>query len=183
MTCIIGIIDKENNCVFVGGDSAGTSDTNITPRKDTKVFKVDDFIFGCTESFRMIQLLRFSLSLPKVYDTDIYEYMCTKFISSVRECFREGGFLQAYLDVDEKGGTFIVGYKNRLFTVYDDFQVEESLRDFASAGSGSEYALGAMQALRGKDGPKDSIIEEALEITAEFCTSVTGPFNILNTKE
>lgn len=185
MTCIVGLIDRVNQCVVIGGDSAGIEEYNIVPRKDSKVFRVGDFIIGCTESFRMIQLLRFSLSLPKVYDTDIYEYMCTSFINSVRECFKEGGYIQTYIGGDDKGGTFIVGYKNRLFTIYDDFQVEENLRNYTAIGCGSNYALGALYTILNNktEGNVETIINLALEAAVEHSSGVCKPFNLLSTKE
>lgn len=58
MTCIVEIVEKDR--VYIGGDSAGVSDLDITMRKDVKVFRVGDFVFGCTSSFRMMQIIRFS---------------------------------------------------------------------------------------------------------------------------
>ena len=55
MTCIVGLINKENKSVTIGGDSSGLAGSDLTIRKDPKVFKNGDFIFGCTSSsFRMI---------------------------------------------------------------------------------------------------------------------------------
>lgn len=62
MTCIVGIIDKKQNNVLIVGDSCESNGSENSIRKDAKVFANDDFIFGCTTSFRMIQLLRFSLT-------------------------------------------------------------------------------------------------------------------------
>ena len=61
-----------------GADSAGVARI-LQFEKMKKVFKNGDFVIGCTSSFRMIQLLRFSFKPRKVYDKDIYEYMCTDF--------------------------------------------------------------------------------------------------------
>lgn len=38
MTCILGYISKEDNCIYIGGDSAGVSGLNIRLREDKKVF-------------------------------------------------------------------------------------------------------------------------------------------------
>ena len=116
MTCIVGYIDKINEKVILGSDSLSTS-SGLTKSisSDGKLFKNGDFIFGTTGSIRMKQLLRFSLQLPEINSKDIFEYMCTDFVNTIRECFKNGGFLQKDSDGDEKGGTFLVGYKNRLF--------------------------------------------------------------------
>jgi ATP-dependent protease HslVU (ClpYQ) peptidase subunit len=187
MTCIVGLIDKVNQCVIIGADSAGSTEAIIIPRKDTKVFKVGDFVIGCTSSFRMAQLLRFSLNLPRIYDKDIYEYMCTDFINSVRDCFGQGGYLQRDPDGQEQGGGFLVGYKDRLFTVYDDFQVEESLHNYSATGSGYEYAFGALHVYDElqetlKLSANETVLR-VLESVSVFDPKVSAPFNVLSTKE
>lgn len=143
MTCIVGILDKKNNNVIIGGDSAGSAYNSIAIRKDSKVFKNGDFAFGCTSSFRMIQLLRFSFKPPEINNKDIYEYMCTDFVNAVRNCFREGGFLQKDSEGVETGGTFLIGYKNRLFKIESDFQVGERACGYDAIGCGSDFALGS----------------------------------------
>jgi hypothetical protein len=55
MTCIVGIV--ENGKVYMGGDAAGVNGYSVRVRKDPKLFKVGEFLFGYTSSFRMGQLL------------------------------------------------------------------------------------------------------------------------------
>lgn len=181
MTCIIGVVNKKNNNVIIAGDSAGSNGTNLTIRKDEKVFKNGDFIIGCTSSFRMIQLLRFSFKPPELKDKDIYEYMCTDFIDAVRECFKKGGYLQKYSDGDEKGGQFLVGYRDRLFKIEDDFQVAENLNGIDCAGCGQDFALGALHALQGMIIPITDKVIRALEVSETLSIGVARPFIIKNT--
>jgi len=178
MTCIVGLIEKEK--VYIGGDSAGVSHLDVTVRKDPKVFKIDNFVIGCTSSFRMIQLIRFSFKPPKRHpDKDVFEYMCTDFINTLRQCFREGGFIQVDKNVDN-GGTFLVGYCGRLFVIFDDFQVSESYSLFASVGCGESYALGALLNID-KKLPATEKIKIALETAVYFSGGVRPPFVIEHT--
>ena len=181
MTCIVGIVDKKNKNVVLGGDSAGSAGSYLTIRKDSKVFKTGDFIFGCTSSFRMIQLLRFSFKPPRVYDKDIYEYMCTDFINEIRECFKNGGYLQKYSDGDDKGGTFLVGYKDRLFKIENDFQVGESLDGVDACGCGMDSALGVLHYVKDGELSADEKALAALEISRYTSTGVEPPFNLVRT--
>lgn len=182
MTCIVGMVDKLNKKVYIGGDSAGVDDNEIVVRKDVKVFKNKDFIIGGTSSFRMIQLLRFSFKPPKINKKDIYKYMCTDFIDKVRECFYDGGYLQSYKNGDELGGVFLVGYKDRLFYIDEDFQVGESKVGYDTIGCGRDYAKGAITALikYGNLTTKE-IVKTSLKISSEHSTSVCGPYNIIST--
>ena len=177
VTCIVGLIDKGK--VYIGGDSAGVSGLDITLRKDVKVFKNGDFVIGCTSSFRMIQLLRFSFTPPKDSKADIYEYMCTDFIDAVRKCFKDGGYGGSDTTSGEVGGTFLVGYKGRLFQIYDDYQVAESAEIFDSCGCGATYALGTFFAIHKNKSisAKDKIIK-ALESAVHFSGGVRPPFVI-----
>ena len=181
MTCIVGMLDKKTDKVIIGGDSASVGDSNIYIRKDPKVFKNGEFVIGCTSSFRMIQLLRFSFKPPKIGNKDIYEYMCTYFVDAVRNCFKDGGYLQKYIGGDEKGGTFIVGYKDRLFIIEDDLQVGETLNGIASIGCGSPYALGSMFTNIKSDKSAKEKITMALEAASFYALGVAKPFLILET--
>lgn len=179
MTCIVGLVDKKNNSVIIGGDSAGVSDLNITVRTDKKVFYNGDFLIGGAISFRMIQLLRFSLKPPPVNTSDIYRYMCTDFISEVQRCFEQGSFLQD----EDGGGRFLVGYKNRLFCIQEDFQVAENSNGMDAIGCGGSFALGALHSLMKFDYPSKDKVRKALEAADVFSAGVCKPFKILETKK
>lgn len=178
MTCIVGYLDKKNKIVTIGGDSAGITDLSIVIRKDKKVFRVGDFVIGCTSSFRMIQLLRFSFKPPEIKSKAIYQYMCTDFINEVKECFKNGGYLQKYEDGDDKGGTFLVGYKNRLFRIDNDFQVAESSNGIDAIGCGSDFALGSLYSLSKQDITAKQKVIKSLEAAAFFSAGVCKPFVI-----
>lgn len=181
MTCIVGCVDRKTKTVTIGGDSAGVSGLNIEVRKDAKVFKNGNFVIGCTTSFRMIQLLRFSLKPPAIRKKDIFEYMCTDFIDAVRECFLQGGHLKRYTDGDDMGGTFLVGYKNRLFKIDEDFQVGENINGMDALGCGSDFAIGALAALQKANlTPKEKVIA-SLSVSESFSGGVRKPFVVLST--
>lgn len=127
----------------------------------------------------MIQLLMFNLKLPEIGEKDIFEYMCNDFVNSVRSTFKEGGFLTTNSGVEE-GGTFLVAYKDRLFEIESDFQVCESINDYASCGCGKYYALGALYS--SNIGNTDKKVLRALETASYFSGGVEPPFKILSTK-
>ena len=178
MTCIVGVVS--DNEIYMGGDSAGVSGWSLRVRADEKVFVNGDFIFGFTSSFRMGQILRFGFSPPKRHqDTDVYEYMVTSFVDSIRNRFRESGYLSEDKR-QEVGGVFLVGYANRLFRVDSDFQVGETLNGFDAVGCGQDVALGALYAIQKATGFKepDKAIEMALEASESYSAGVRRPFKI-----
>lgn len=173
MTCIVGIIKKGK--VTIAGDSAGVSGLNVIVRKDKKVFKVQDFVIGCTSSFRMIQLIRFSFKPPKKHpDVDAFEFMCTTFIDALRQCFKNGGFAVKEKEA-EMGGTFLVGFQGRLFKIYDDYQVSESVDDYNACGCGESFALGALDAIE-KNISAEQTLTKALTIATYRSGGVRPPY-------
>lgn len=181
MTCIVGYLDKKTNTVTIGADSAGVGGYDISLRKDVKIFRNKDFIIGCTSSFRMIQLLRFKFKPPYINEKDIYEYMCTDFVDEIRQCFKDGGFMEKTKEV-ESGGTFLVAYKERLFAIHDDFQVAENINGIDACGCGADYALGALMVLDSIELPPIDKINKALDCAAYFSAGVSAPFNVLTTE-
>lgn len=176
MTCIVGL--KHKNTIYLGGDSAGIDRTYLTIRKDPKVFINGEFIIGFTDSFRMGQLLQYSLVVPKKpKKQNTYSYMATTFIEAVRACLGTGGYTTVENN-REIGGQFLVGFDNRLFTVESDFQVGESIHDFHAIGCGDDIALGSLYSTEGMD-PKYRVTT-ALNAAQEFSAGVRAPFNMIS---
>jgi ATP-dependent protease HslVU (ClpYQ) peptidase subunit len=174
MTCIVGLID--GNRVWMGGDSAGVSGLNITVRSDPKVFHNGEFLIGFTSSFRMGQLLAFSLKPPaRPEGKDVFPYMVTDFVDAVRSCLKEGGYAQKSNDA-EQGGSFLVGYQGRLFSIQSDYQVAETTRGYHAIGCGSDYALGSIATSVGQ--PPEQRVRTALECAELFNAGVRAPFLI-----
>lgn len=173
MTCIVGLLDKGK--VYIGGDSAGVGNSEIRVRSDEKVFKVGDMIFGFTSSFRMGQLIRYTLKIPRQpKNMDDFKYMVTLFINSLKTCFRLGGFGSM-----TEGGKFLVGYKNALYMVDNDYQIGKESDGYSSVGCGEAYALGSLYSTK-HNGDPIKRVNTALESAAKFSTGVRAPFNIVS---
>ena len=180
MTVIMGLVDEESKCVYIGGDSQGSAEYDAHLRKDTKVFFVDNkqFLIGCAGSYRTSQLLRFSFKPPKQsIGKDVYEYMCTDFIDEVRKCLAKGGVLKVIDDIEEtEDSQFLVAYKGRLFSVDIDFQVGEYFTNYAACGIARDFALGSLYSTVKKSSTHK--IALALNAAEEFSASVRRPFVI-----
>lgn len=178
MTCIAGVVDSSGN-VFIGGDSAGVGGLDLDIRADMKVFRNGPFLFGFTTSFRMGQLLRWSFVPPErpgIMDPE--QFMCTTFIDAVRKCLQTGGFATKKEDA-ELGGTFIVGYQGRLFTIHEDYQVAETLCGYTACGCGESYAKGSLHSTQyNADLGGYERVRRALEAAEAHSAGVRGPFHI-----
>lgn len=176
MTAIVGLVHQ--GTVYIGGDSAGVSGYSMTVRADSKVFAVGPYLMGFTTSFRMGQLIRYSLAAPEP-DGDLERFMSTAFIDAVRDCLKDGGWAKKENDREE-GGTFLVGVRGRLFTVEDDYQVGVSVDPYAAVGCGDELALGALYATaRSRMSPQRRVLT-ALRAAERYSAGVRGPFLCLS---
>jgi len=177
MTCIVGFIDK-NKQLWMGADSLGSTSSMKFKRKDTKLFRNKDFLIGYTSSFRMGQLLRFKWNPPEQKQSKKdYEYMCTCVIDSIRKCLKDNGYSKIDNNKEEIG-VFLIGYKNKLYKIDDDLQVEECIDNYNACGSGTYFAIGALEILnKVNDNPKD-ILKQALQTAEKFNPYVGRPFII-----
>jgi ATP-dependent protease HslVU (ClpYQ) peptidase subunit len=179
MTCIVAI--KKDGIVYMGADSAGifSCSFDLMVRNDPKIYQVGEFLFGFTGSFRMGQLLGYSMpKLIKEEAMPIHQFMVTTFIDTVRQVLKDGGFASKK-DENESGGTFLVGYRGHLFCVEGDYQVGEVAQDYCAVGCGAQIALGSLCT----SSYHDLLIDEpeqrlriALEAAQEFSAGVRAPF-------
>ena len=167
-----------NKKVYIGGDSAGVGGYDYDIREDKKVFKKGEIVFGFTSSFRMGQLLQYSLTIPEQHpNKSDFDYLCTDFMDAVIKCFKDNGYAKTK-ENEVSGGVFLLGYHGQLYTIYSDFQVSKTILPFASCGCGESYALGALAAMSHNMKP-EAKITKALEIAVSFSAGVKPPFHIV----
>jgi ATP-dependent protease HslVU (ClpYQ) peptidase subunit len=178
VTCIAGVV--HGGQVFIGGDSAGVGPGwDLTVRADEKVFQNGAFLFGFTTSFRMGQLLRYVLTPPIPHEgQDVDRFMVGDFVNAVRTCLKDGGFATKDKE-QEGGGTFLIGYRGRLYVIHDDYQVARPVNAYAAAGSGNSFALGSLFSTEGQ--PPEERVRTALSAAEAHSAGVRGPFLVLST--
>lgn len=181
MTCIVGIKDKD--IIYMGADSLGSTSFDKSIRKDKKIFRNGEMLFGFTTSFRMGQILQYAFTAPehpKGYSD--FKYLVEQFIPAVIKTYRE----TSYLTVEKEkafGGTFLLGYRKNLYQIENDFQVAQSMDNYAACGCGESFAMGSLYTTRKFDMTPKERIELAIKAAAEYSVGVGGPIHILQTGE
>ena len=177
MTCIVAI--AADGHVMIGGDSAGSNGHDVQIRADEKVFKNGPMIMGFTTSFRMGDLLRYSLTVPEIPNRGLRRWMTTTFIDAVRQCLKDGGYAKKSDEV-EKGGNFLVGVAGRLFEIDNDYQVADLAFGWGSVGSGYQIANGSLYTT-GQVGELSAKqrITLALNAAVEYSPFVRPPFRFV----
>lgn len=189
MTCIVGIVDKIKEIVYIGGDSASVIPGTASRRFITKekVFKKDKLLFGFCGSFRALQLVQYELEVSDVdlavnrLDGDIFKYLITDLVPKIQKLLEKHEVLKRTAEEDIRGYLFLIGYKDKLFRVDVDFQVMEYQDDYDSVGSGSKYAFGSLHATKFFKLKSENRITMALQAASYFNGGVVKPFYILNT--
>jgi hypothetical protein len=137
-------------------------------------------LIGNTGSRRVKQALRYALKVP---DHDprvcLERYIATVFVDAVRECLKAAGCQQTKDEVD-KGGTFLVGYRDRVFAVYSDYSYLVGVDAFLALGCGASLALGSLHSTKGK--PPRTRVRMALEAAEHFSAGVRRPFMVRSMK-
>jgi len=177
MTCIVGL--EADGKVYMGGDSASTSDWDVNISPVHKVFLNGDFLIGTTGIWRLPQLLQYSLGVrPQEEDESDMQYMVTGFVEAVRKCLKEGGFAKVQNEQEEGDGTILVGFSGRVYKVYKRYSVCVSSDCFQAIGCGDEYALGNLWSTRGCNMKPEERILAALEAAGHFSNGVCPPYYV-----
>lgn len=186
MTCIIAY--KFDDVVYIGGDSIAadmdtySKDIIINP----KVFKNGKFLIGYTTSFRIGQLLEYTLIPPKKNKKqDVMQYLCNNFIDEIRRLFVDNGY--DMLKSNSGGGTFLFAYKGDIYLVQNDYSILIVDTAYNAVGSGYKAALAAMNVLEEID-PKckryspEEKLQIAFRAVEKHNNSVAGPFIVMKDK-
>lgn len=188
MTCIVGVVGQDGSIVL-GGDSLGVGGIDVLVRDDKKVFKKGQFLFGCTGSYRELQLVQHALRIPKPPESPARDhlYMCTTFVDKLRNTLKKAGALKEKSGVQAMESAIIVGFRGTLYIIEEDFQVGIASHGYASVGCGSPYAMGSLFAMYAH-APSDSVedsrcgAEQALSAAVEFSGGVRPPFTYVELK-
>lgn len=186
MTCIVGIkeFDADGNVkrLLMAGDSFGGDGSTGAKFLKPKVFKRGDFVMGVCGSYRVMQLLEFTLKIPEKSNSQSTEsYLYSDFVEAVRSCLINGGCTK----VSENGiqsfpaADFVFGYNKQLYFMQDDFSILEPESNYYSTGSGSKHASASLYTTEKLNMPVEDRIQEAFDCTSHFVTSVNNSVTIV----
>ena len=184
MTCIIGLLTKDK--IYIGSDRlASSSGTGKKYHEAGKKLwkKGSEMIFGAAGSVRGAQLLAYATTIPPIkVGQSIDEYLIIDFTRAMKEALAIGGELHAKHGIELHFNHFILGYKGRLFTFFNDMGFLEVTDKYTSVGSGSPYALGSLYSTESEEMNPKERIELALETAQYYNAYVEGPYDIMSIK-
>lgn len=171
MTTIIAIQYPDKVC-FGGDNQVTASGKKYSHPQMAKITERGNFIIACAGDVAARDILQHIWNPPSLTTRDkkdLYHYMIVKVIPSIRQCLKDCDY-----KIDNANGetqfTLLIAVGGEVFEIGDDFSVVSSQK-FYGIGSGSDFALGALNA--------GATIEQALHI-AESLDALTGrPFQFI----
>jgi len=188
MTCIIGLLDKEKDCVYIGADSLGSNYCSQALYKNRKVFKAKDnnnILMAISGDFKLQNILSIEENLieeikhlkNEVDFEHIVKYTSPKIMNLANKYY--------YITNDKGywsiGGNIIFSYKNQLYIIESNGQVLEPQDEYIAGGSGGNFAIAVLS--QNKDKNTVTRIKEGLETAEKHAVGVKRPFYIMNTMD
>lgn len=162
MTAIVGL--RHNGAVFIGGDSAAIADADVEVRRNSKVFRNGDYLFGFSGSFRVGQVLQYGTRLkPLAAGADLVGHLVKHLTEELKQIVGK-----------ETLHEIVVAHSGRLFKIDAEYAVAE-YSDHVAAGGGEHYALGS---LADKNGEPIQRVLRALAAAQANCAGVRPPFHV-----
>lgn len=121
----------------------------------SKVAKNGKYLLGAAGDVRAINILHHVFQPPPpppgIKGKKLDHFMTTKFIPALRECFEKQGYAAPETDtsthIAEHSSTILVVVHATIYVVEGDYSWTSDYNKIYGLGTGSSYALGAMNAL------------------------------------
>lgn len=124
----------------------------------SKVAVNGKYLLGAAGDVRAINILHHAfhppLCAPTLKGKRLDTFLTTKFIPALRHCFEEHGYSVPHEDkshLAEHDSTIIIAINGTIYIVEGDYSWTNDATGLYAAGTGSSYALGALQALNHKN--------------------------------
>ena len=170
MTTIIGIEHKDR-CFLVADSRTTDNDGKIYTHPEVKKISESGMFLiagsGETLPCDIAQHIWEPPVLTVKDKKDVYHFMITKALPSLRKCLVENGY-NFDESKTENRFQFIIAVCGEIFDVDHELSVSKNESGIYAAGSGAPYALGALHA--GADA------YEAMEIAATLTAFTAGPY-------
>lgn len=194
MTTIVGI--QGDNYAVVCTDSRISSfdDSGMAFQITTlgsgtsKVAVNGRYILGAAGDVRAINILHHAFTPPtppaNAYGKKLDQFITRMFIPALRSCFEEQGYANTNRDngahIAEQDSTIIVVVHGTVYIIESDYSWTSDTSGIYAIGTGSSYALGALQALIGTkkltSQQARTLANKALTVTSKFDPYTGSPF-------
>jgi ATP-dependent protease HslVU (ClpYQ) peptidase subunit len=171
----------------VAYDSKVTEDSRIftLPKESGKVFQKGPYILGAAGDMRAVNLLAYTFKPPlpaknELEPAALDRFISTKFIPSLKACFEEA----SYSEKGEQDSTVLAVINGKVYEIGSNYEWCHDVSGLYALGSGSDYALGAMHAMksimRGGIVNARTVVKEAVSIACRLDSESGEPVYVLS---
>lgn len=156
-----------------------------------KIAQKGRYLLGAAGDVRAINILHHAFTPPipafRGSGEQLDQFITTKFIPNLQVCFENTGYAMPDLaeektHMTEQASTILVAINGAVYIIEGDYSWTSDRTGIYAIGTGSSYALGAMQALSGGrvlTVPKAKLIaQKSLSITSRFDPYTGSPFQM-----
>lgn len=188
MSVVVAIKDKETNSVWVGCDSqcsSGNHKLTLTNPNNFKIFRPkndQNLIIGVVGTLRDANVLscveEYTDELSRLKDSIDFKYVVTKVIPKLQSTLKTAKIIKEKDGVvDNMNNDVILAYKDKLFTIYWDYDVVEN-DEYTAIGSGYEFALGHLS--NSEESTEEKLVS-AIKSSCKNDLYVNYPIVLMNT--
>lgn len=170
MTTIIGV-QRRHGFTLAADSLTVAGDRRYEHKNIKKITEIGDYVLAGAGVSRYCDIILYGWQPPKYDNSEPYIFMVSKFIPEMRKAHEETGYTLR----DEDSFEFIIGLKNDLYYVGNDYSVLKTKTNMYGIGSGAAYALGAVSA--GAD------IVQAVKIASKYDINTGGKTQVVERGE
>ena len=193
MTTIIGLQGSGFSVICTDSristmDEGGfASQITTLGKNSSKVALNGKYLLGAAGDMRAINILHHAFVPPPppiaTTGSRLDQFFTTKFIPSLRECFEKQGYAAPERDdsthIAEHGSTVVCSVNGCIYVVDGDYSWTSDVDGIYALGTGSAYALGALQLLYKKSlTPQQAktVCMKAIAVAAKFDPYTGAPY-------
>jgi hypothetical protein len=180
VTCIIGLVDKGE--VWMGADSAFSTECNTWTFRNPKIFRRGDLMVGVTGDIRVSQVMQFGgldVAFTPPPSEDFQRWVVGEFVPSVRTILQSAGVASKKDEVESFDSRILIGHAGQLCCIECNYGVSWPAGSFFAVGSGADVAMGALYGAFDTTRSAEDRILLALKASERYCRNVRGPLAVL----
>lgn len=161
MTTIIGIQGPDfalvcsDSRISTIDDGGFASQITTLASSSSKIAENGRYLLGAAGDMRAINILHHAFQPPAIppgtINKKLDNFITTKFVPSLRECFEKQGYAapetESSSHIAEHSSTILVVAGGSIYVVDGDYSWTSDINGLYALGTGSPYALGALQVL------------------------------------
>jgi len=166
---------KTKDAVYLASDSLASCQSSKSEVSTPKVFAGDIYALAFCGSYRFGQVLATFVPPTRAPGTPPEDFMCSEWVDALRDHLRNKGMLRRFEEVESlPDGSALVAYEGGLYVFQEDLAVFQVTTPYIAAGSGGDFAMGALHALQGKVKAPQALLKAAIKAAEDNCPSCGG---------